>query len=99
MQGAEPFLAAIGAHEVEVMPAGGNLGPEVGRAAEGFAVKELVFDQPVDGFNLTLPGVTLGGPLLLLLRRSRSSSSLRRVLISLSFTTGGDNVPSPSQNG
>ena len=42
------------------MPVGGDLAPEVGRAGEGFAVEELVFDEAMDGFDVTLPGVTLG---------------------------------------
>ena len=60
MQRALPFLAAVGADEVEVMPVGGGLAPEVGRAGEGFAIEELILDEAMDGFNLTLPGVTLG---------------------------------------
>ena len=60
LQRALPFLAAIGPHEVEVMPVGGHLAPEVRRAGEGFTVEELVFDQAVHRLHVTLPGVTLG---------------------------------------
>ena len=56
-----PFLAAVGTDEVEVMPVGGDFGPEVGDAGEGFQIKELVFDEAVNGFDVTLPGVTFGG--------------------------------------
>jgi NHL repeat len=42
------------------VPVGGDFGPEVRRAGEGFAIKELIFDQPVDGFDIALPSVTLG---------------------------------------
>lgn len=50
----------MGVDEVEVMPVGGGLAPEVGRAGEGFAIEELILDEAMHGFDLTLPGVTLG---------------------------------------
>ena len=55
-----PFFAAIGTHQVEVVPVGGDLAPEVGWTGEGLAIKELVFDEAMNGFDITLPGVTLG---------------------------------------
>ena len=60
LQRALPFLAAVGPHQVEVAPAGDDLGPEVGRAGESLAIEELLLDQAVDGFDLALPGVALG---------------------------------------
>src|SRR5512135_3749067 len=60
LEGALPFLAAVGSHEVEVVPIGGDFGPELGGAGEGFAVEELVFDEAVDGFDVALPGIALG---------------------------------------
>jgi len=55
-----PFFAAIGADEVEVVPVGGDLAPEGGWAGEGLPIKELVFDEAVNGFDIALPSVTLG---------------------------------------
>ena len=57
LQRAFPFFAAVGADEVEVVPIGRDLGPEVGRACEGFTVEELVFDETMDGFDVALPGI------------------------------------------
>ena len=55
------FFAATGARQIEIVPAGGDFAPKVGRAAEGLTIKELVFDEAMSGFDITLPGVTLGG--------------------------------------
>src|SRR5690242_8543898 len=60
LEGAQPFLAAVGTDEIEVVPVSGDLAPEVGRTGEGLAIKELVFDEAVDGFDIALPGVALG---------------------------------------
>jgi len=60
LERAAPFLAAIGANEIEVVPVGGDLGPEVLGAGEGLAVEELVFHEAMDGFDIALPGVALG---------------------------------------
>src|SRR5688572_21176480 len=60
MERALPFLAAVGAYEVEVMPVGGDLAPEVGRSTEGFPIEELVLDEAVNRFDIALPGVALG---------------------------------------
>ena len=60
MERALPFLAAIGSDEIKVMPVGGDLGPEVGWITEGFAIKELVFDEAMNGFDIALPSVALG---------------------------------------
>ena len=54
-----PFFAAVRADQVEVVPVGGDLGPKVSQATEGFSVEELIFDQAVDGFDITLPSVAL----------------------------------------
>lgn len=55
-----PFFAAVRADQVEVVPVGGDLGPEVSQATEGFSVEELIFDEAVDGFDVALPGKALG---------------------------------------
>ena len=60
MEWALPFFAAVEADEVEVMPVGGDFGPELGGAGEGFAIEELVFNEAVDGFDVALPGVVFG---------------------------------------
>ena len=60
LERALPFFATIGADEVEVVPVGGDFAPEVGRTGEGLAIKELVFDEAINGFDIALPGVTLG---------------------------------------
>ena len=60
LERALPFLAAIGPDEIEVVPVGGDLGPEVLGAGEGFAVEELVFHEAMDGFDIALPVVALG---------------------------------------
>lgn len=43
--------------EVEVELVGGDLGQELAAAAELLQIEELVFDQTVHGFHVTLPGV------------------------------------------
>jgi hypothetical protein len=60
LQRALPFLAAVGAHQIEVIPVGGGFGPKVGRIAEGFPVKELVFHGAMHGFDVALPSVPFG---------------------------------------
>jgi len=47
----------VGARQVEVERVERNLGHELGAAAEGFQVIELVLDEAVDGFDVTLVGV------------------------------------------
>ena len=54
-------LVRIGASQVEVELVEGSLGQEVGAAGEGFQVKELVFDEAMDGFHVALVGVSGGG--------------------------------------
>jgi hypothetical protein len=61
LERALPLFTAVGADEVEVVPVAGDLSPEVRRAGEGLAVKELIFDQAVNGFDIALPGVAFGG--------------------------------------
>ena len=56
-----PFFAAVGADQVEVMPVGGDFGPEVGGAGEGLPIKEFVLDEAVNGFDIALPSVALWG--------------------------------------
>jgi len=47
--------------EVEVELKGVSLGEEVAAAGERFQIEELVFDQAMDGFDLSLEGVSGGG--------------------------------------
>ena len=60
LEWALPFFATVLAHEVEVKPVGGDFGPELGEAGEGFAVKELIFDEAMDGLDVALPGEAFG---------------------------------------
>ena len=60
LERALPFFAAVRPHEIEVIPVGGDLGPKVQWTAEGFQIKELIFDEAVNGFDVTLPGVSIG---------------------------------------
>jgi hypothetical protein len=50
----------MGTDEIEVMPVGGDLAPEAGWTGEGLAIQELVLDEAVNGFDITLPSVTFG---------------------------------------
>ena len=60
LERAFPFFTAVGPEEVEVAPVGGGFGKEVVAIPELFEIKELVFDEAVDGFDIALPGVALG---------------------------------------
>jgi len=55
-----PLFAAIESGQIEVMPVGGGLGPELSRTAEALAVEELILDQPMHGFDIALPSVGFG---------------------------------------
>src|SRR2546427_8389984 len=54
-------LVRVGTSQVEVELVEGSLGQEVGPAGESFQVKELVFDEAVNGFHVALEGVSGGG--------------------------------------
>ena len=56
-----PFLAAIVAGQIEVLPVGGGFGPELGAILKVFAIKELIFDEPMHGFDIALPGIRSRG--------------------------------------
>lgn len=60
LQRALPFLAAIGPHQIEVLPVGGDFGPEIRRITEGLPIKKLVFHETMDGFDIALSGMPLG---------------------------------------
>ena len=49
---------SIRACDVEVVPVGCELLPEIIDVAKGFAVKELIFAESVDSFDVTLPGIS-----------------------------------------
>jgi len=59
-EGRAPAVTHSSTSEFGVMPTGGGLAPEVGRAGEGRAIEELIFDEAMNGLDITLPGVTLG---------------------------------------
>ena len=52
-------FVGVGTSEVEVELVKGSFGQEVSAAGEGFQVKELVFDEAMDGFDIGL--VSVGG--------------------------------------
>src|SRR5436309_6103718 len=52
-----PLLAAVGTREVEVLPGGAHLRPELRATDKLLAIKELVFDQPMDRLDIALPGL------------------------------------------
>ena len=56
----ETSLVGVGARQVEVELIEGSLGHELGAAAEGFQVEELILDEAVDGFDVALVGVGAG---------------------------------------
>src|SRR3972149_5728105 len=53
-------FVGVGSDEGEVELIEGSLGQELGAAGESFQVVELVLDQAVDGFDVTLVGVSGG---------------------------------------
>ena len=55
-----PFLAAIVTGQIEVMPVGGGFGPELGPIPKALAVEELIFDEPMYGFDIALSGIRAG---------------------------------------
>jgi len=54
------LLVAVGAGHVEPEEVGSRLVEEVLPAAEGLDFVELVFDEPVNGLDVCLPGVGTG---------------------------------------
>src|SRR3972149_462329 len=62
----ETSLVGIGTRQVEVELVEGSLGHELGAAAERFQVEELVFDEAMDGLDITLVGVGAGRDALML---------------------------------
>jgi len=60
LPGAEILFVGIGTNEVEVELVGESLGEEVAATVERFQVKELIFDEAVNGFNIALEGVSRG---------------------------------------
>jgi hypothetical protein len=53
----ETSLMRVGASQVEVELIQRSLGQELGAAAEGFQVEELIFDEAVDGFDPSADGL------------------------------------------
>jgi hypothetical protein len=57
---AEVLFVGVGADQVEVELVGAGFSEEIATAGERFQVKELVFDEAVDSFDVTLEGVSGG---------------------------------------
>lgn len=55
-----PFFGAVGTDEIEVAPIGGDFGEEIVPTAELFEIEKLIFDQTMNGLDVTLPGVAFG---------------------------------------
>ena len=90
-----PFFAAIGPDEIEVEPVSGGLGPEVGGVSKRFAIEEFIFDEAVDGFDITLPGVTLGRDVAM--RGTQGADGGGQSLLVLVFEELGAVVSLPDQ--
>jgi hypothetical protein len=58
LPGAEVLFVGIGANKVEVELVGKGFGKEVAAPGERFQVEELIFDEAVNGFNITLKGMS-----------------------------------------
>jgi hypothetical protein len=63
---AEVSFVGVGSDEVEVTRVDAGFGEELAAATEGFQVIELVLDEAVDGFDVTLVGVGGGRDALML---------------------------------
>ncbi len=61
LQRAFPFFTAVRTEEVKVAPVGGDFDEEVVAITELLQIKKFIFHQAVNGFDIALPGVTLGG--------------------------------------
>ena len=61
LPGAEVLLVGVGTDKIEVELVGKGFGEEIAAARERFQVKELIFDEAVNGFHITLEGVGGGG--------------------------------------
>jgi hypothetical protein len=55
-----PFLAAIVTGQIEVLPVADGFGPELGAIPKALAVEEFIFDEPMHGLDIALPGVGAG---------------------------------------
>jgi tartrate dehydratase alpha subunit/fumarate hydratase class I-like protein len=57
---AEVLFMRVGTDQVEVELVGKGFGEEVAPTVERFQVKELIFDEAVNGFHIALEGVSGG---------------------------------------
>ena len=55
--GSAKAFVGIGASQIEIELIKGSLGHKVGAIAERFQVKELIFDEAVDGFDPSADGL------------------------------------------
>ena len=60
LPGAEILFVGVGTDEVEIELIGEGFGEEVAATGERFQVKELIFDEAMDGFDIALEGVSGG---------------------------------------
>ena len=59
-------FVGVGSDEVEIELIEGGFGEEVAAIREGLQIKELVFDQAMDGLDIALVGVGRGRDALVL---------------------------------
>ena len=57
---AEVLFVEVGANEVEVELVGESFRQEIAATGERFQVKELIFDEAMNGFHIALKGVSSG---------------------------------------
>ena len=60
MPGSLIFFVRVRTSQVEVELVGLGLGEEFATAGESFQIEELIFDQPMHGFDIALVGVRGG---------------------------------------
>ena len=61
LPGAEVLFVRVGTDEVEVELIGKGFGEKVSTPRERFQIEELILDEAVNGFDITLEGVSGGG--------------------------------------
>jgi hypothetical protein len=61
LPGAEVLFVGVGTDKVEVELIGESFGEKVSPPRERLQVKELIFDEAVNGFHIALESVSSGG--------------------------------------
>ncbi len=86
LPGSETSLVRVGPSQVEIELIERRLGQKVGAVVESFQVKELVFDEAVDGFDVGLIGMRGGGDARMLgAEVSDGSGEVRTRAVGLEF--------------